>query len=1339
MRNGLIRLSRAALCVAACFGGVASTAAAPTLPNVVAGQASFSQDGKVFSITNTPGTIIHWQSFSVNAGEITRFVQQGSDSAVLNRIVGQDPSRILGALQSNGKVFLINPNGVVFGQGARVDVNGLVASTLDMRDADFLAGNKNFTAGPGAGNIRNEGAITTPSGGKVFLIAPQVENSGLVTAPNGEVVLAAGRSVQLVDSANPDLSVVVSAPGHAAINLGQVLAQGGRIGIYGALVNQRGVVNADSAVLGRDGRIVLKASRETVLEQGSVTSAVGAGKGGEIQILGERVSLAGNAQVDASGAAQGGTVLVGGDYQGKNPALPNAQQTAMGKDALIRADATGSGDGGKVVLWSDGATAASGSISARGAGAGRGGLVETSGRRLDLDGLRVDAGGGNAGGRNGSWLIDPDNIVIGDGVSTGDTTYIKASTLTATNADIVLQAANDLQILQNLTTPHDVRAEAGNELTVGAAVTSTTGSIDLRAKNHINLLADSQLASPDYVDLKSNRMTLAGTIGGIGSTLPSVSFNTFDHGTSIFVKAGEVNGALTLAPGRLGAFGAYGINIGNSGHTGEVVIDDPLSLGGNLVIDTAGRVVLNAPVLLNGATSQFLASLHAPGGLFQVGSAGAIDAGRKITVGGAGRVVVDGALKSGDIAIDAGSGGMLLTADISANSRITLRTSGDIQQANKALTAPQLLVDANSANLLGNNRVGTLAGRATGSAGGAGLRFRWTGNVRIGSIGEYAGLASRNDISLAGEHLEVDAMVDAPLAIVAEVASAKGAGGLRSNVLSIQSRGGIGEAGRALRTSTSFLLSAKNTASGTAPINIVNDRALVVGNVAQEGSGNLGAISIESSGGLTVGPGTAPLDGVRTGGGDIRLVTHSPLTIQGQVVTDSGNVTLLAANDGALTIGPAGHVASASGTVRLTGGQVSYPAGSVVGRLEVVQTKPGSQQPDPVQPDAGRPDPVQPDTGRPDTGRPDPTPPQLNVCLANPATPGCANVIEQATRACIDNPDAPGCAQVLPPLDSCRANPGRLGCGVVMGREEIRQCIAAPKAPGCGGVLPSYATCEKTPGTYGCAPVFAQREAISACIAAPAAPGCAETLPPLTACRLDAGLYGCAPVIARAEFLACVANPGGAGCGERLPALSLCKASPGIEGCAQVMRLVFDACLANKNDPSCAGILPTLAQCEANKALAGCSVVLPSMQQCILDPARQACAAILPRLEQCAANPNLQGCEAVLPRPDFCSSHPLDPRCAVFNAAPGQGGGEAKKPVAQVQQNTINLINSRTPAQEKLPAAAPPAGNAGTGAGEGSAGTGATPSEQPENGPAPAAGTNTGEKNEKPVAKMYCN
>jgi filamentous hemagglutinin family protein len=312
-----------AVVVAAAF----STAQAnPVAPTVVHGMATFNQQGSLYSITNTPNTIIDWRSFSIAPGEITRFIQQSADSKVLNRITGQDPSQILGSLQSNGKVFLINPNGVLFGAGSRVDVNGLVASSLNISNADFLAGKNNFDGAANAGKVSNQGTITTPSGGQIFLIAPAVENSGVISAPNGEVVLAAG-SVQLFDSADPNVQVVVSAPSDQAINLGQIVAQGGRVGVYGALVNQRGVINANSAVRGENGKIVLKASGTTLVEAGSQTSATGSNlnTGGDILLLGAQVGVMGDAVVDASGAAGGGTVLVGGDYQGKNAAVPNAQ------------------------------------------------------------------------------------------------------------------------------------------------------------------------------------------------------------------------------------------------------------------------------------------------------------------------------------------------------------------------------------------------------------------------------------------------------------------------------------------------------------------------------------------------------------------------------------------------------------------------------------------------------------------------------------------------------------------------------------------------------------------------------------------------------------------------------------------------------------------------------------------------------------------------------------------------------------------------------------------------------------------------------------------------------
>ena len=203
----LSALTFALLCAFA--GGAAGN---PTGASVVSGQASVVSSGKSLIVTNSPGTIINWQGFSIAPDELTRFIQQSASSAVLNRVVGQDPSSLLGRLQSNGRVFLINPNGIVFGTGARIDVGGLVASTLDLGDADFLAGRLRFSGPATAGALTQLGSIRTANGGQVILIAPRVENAGVISAPQGEIVLAAGQSVQLADSADPALRVTVTAP-----------------------------------------------------------------------------------------------------------------------------------------------------------------------------------------------------------------------------------------------------------------------------------------------------------------------------------------------------------------------------------------------------------------------------------------------------------------------------------------------------------------------------------------------------------------------------------------------------------------------------------------------------------------------------------------------------------------------------------------------------------------------------------------------------------------------------------------------------------------------------------------------------------------------------------------------------------------------------------------------------------------------------------------------------------------------------------------------------------------------------------------------------------------------
>ncbi|NVI83510.1 YDG domain-containing protein [Janthinobacterium sp. BJB401] len=584
-----LRRTALALLLAGCFGAAQAN---PALPQVVNGQATFNQQGNIFSITNTPNTIINWQSFSIHAGEITRFIQQSGNSAVLNRITGHDPSKILGSLESNGKVFLINPNGIVFGQGARVDVNGLVASSLGMTNEDFLAGKRQFTAGGVAGGVGNAGTINAGKGGQVLLIAPNVENTGIITAPNGEVILAAGRSVQLADPGNPQLRVLVSAPTDQALNLGQIIAQGGSIGMAGALLSQRGVLNANSAIVGDNGRIVLKASGKALLEAGSVTSATGAtDKGGDIQVLGEKVGLLGNAKVDASGAAGGGTVLLGGDYQGKNAAVQNARQVLVGKDASIHADAIVSGNGGKVIAWGNESAQVHGSISARGgAQGGDGGFVETSGHYLAVDGIRVNTSA--AHGKRGNWLLDPYDITViagsdgqlgdvdqfADAPSTGNAS-IGADLISGASSNVTLQATHRINFNSAINIMQQgvgLTAQAGETINVNASISTNGGAVRLLAND-----------------------ASSGSVGAVGSHV-NLAAPITSNGGSVYLSGAGVSGAgvVNVGSGHLSLISNFqggaidltgsGDQLQGSGIAGQTVILQADNIGINGTLNFGG-------------------------------------------------------------------------------------------------------------------------------------------------------------------------------------------------------------------------------------------------------------------------------------------------------------------------------------------------------------------------------------------------------------------------------------------------------------------------------------------------------------------------------------------------------------------------------------------------------------------------------------------------------------------------------------------------------------------------------------------------------------------------------
>ncbi|MDP1526514.1 MAG: filamentous hemagglutinin N-terminal domain-containing protein [Rhodocyclaceae bacterium] len=276
----------------------------PTGGTIVAGRGNIAQSGSAMTVTQSSQQMIaNWQSFSIGSAASVTFDQPNAAAVALNRVTGTSASIIEGALRANGQVFLLNPNGVLFGNGARVDVGGLVASSLQMANEDFLAGRYRFTAGPLAGAVVNAGSIHAP-GGVVALIAPEVRNTGTIIADGGTAVLAAGKTVTLdfVGDGLVQLKVDEAAVNALADNRGLIRADGGLVmmstqaadDLMSNVVNNEGILQAQT-VENRAGRILLLAGMaegETRVSGTLDASAPNGGDGGFIETSAANVQIA---------------------------------------------------------------------------------------------------------------------------------------------------------------------------------------------------------------------------------------------------------------------------------------------------------------------------------------------------------------------------------------------------------------------------------------------------------------------------------------------------------------------------------------------------------------------------------------------------------------------------------------------------------------------------------------------------------------------------------------------------------------------------------------------------------------------------------------------------------------------------------------------------------------------------------------------------------------------------------------------------------------------------------------------------------------------------------------
>lgn len=308
---------------------------------VTAGSAIIGQAGNTTTINqNGQRVAIDWSSFSVGAKEAVRFNQPNAAAIALNRVTGRESSTIQGSLTANGQVFIVNPNGVLFGKGAQVNVGGLVATTLGISNQDFMAGNFRFKGGAG-GSVINEGSITVAPGGTLALIAPLVTNNGTLSAPGGSVLLAAAEAVSLSLLDGSPLAYTLDKGSVQALvdNGGIIQADGGHVvlttlgvdALSRVAVNHRGVIEART-VGERSGMVELMADRESgqVNISGQVdASAPNGGRGGTVKVLGNAVRLTEHATVDTTGESGGGSIRVGGNPNGQGPD-PNSHSVYVG-------------------------------------------------------------------------------------------------------------------------------------------------------------------------------------------------------------------------------------------------------------------------------------------------------------------------------------------------------------------------------------------------------------------------------------------------------------------------------------------------------------------------------------------------------------------------------------------------------------------------------------------------------------------------------------------------------------------------------------------------------------------------------------------------------------------------------------------------------------------------------------------------------------------------------------------------------------------------------------------------------------------------------------------------
>ncbi|MES2212223.1 MAG: filamentous hemagglutinin N-terminal domain-containing protein, partial [Pseudomonadota bacterium] len=618
-------------------------AALPMGVSVTMGQANITTLNQKLTVQqNSDVAILQWDHFDIGAGATVQFDQPNARSVVLNRIHSHAGTQILGNLTANGQVFLINPNGVLIGKNARVDVGGFVASTLSIGDDDFLSHRYFFSRNKneGSGSVVNQGDITASY---VALLGTIVQNETNIDAVHGTVALAAGNAVILqleeeqlfgIQVESDALQALVKNNHLGVTDTGRlVLSDTALNTLFSTLIEENTAANAivvdESGCLNlvwQTGHIVAQSallqtdSHGIVSVSGTIDVSSDEGVGGLIQVTGQQVMIADGTQLLAQGAQGGGAIDVGSDWEGEG-GLFQSTLTLVG-DALLDVSACDIGDGGTIVVRSDiqnldSITVVEAKLLAKGGiNGGNGGRIETSGHYLETERARGSAGAYE--GVSGIWLFDPFDVTIahagtqrGGAFGAGMWTSTATSTILDSNINTLLNAGTNVTI-QTGTDSIGSNGSITMDSTAVIAKTVGTGAVTLALNANRSIL----LAGQIYAGALLEGSTSHGSINlHLNAARSNVTGMVSLNGATIYTQGGD--------------FTAYG---GSSGTSYLLGNSDSSSDG------DAGFYFSNANLYTSGGNIV----VWAANGPTVSGSVGAVDLHAGVISSAAGNIAIRG-------------------------------------------------------------------------------------------------------------------------------------------------------------------------------------------------------------------------------------------------------------------------------------------------------------------------------------------------------------------------------------------------------------------------------------------------------------------------------------------------------------------------------------------------------------------------------------------------------------------------------------------------------------------------------------------------------------------------